>query len=41
MPALVRRAVEEGFRVFEAQIQRPTLEDVYFRFAGHGEEEPA
>ncbi len=41
MPALVRRAVEEGFRVFEAQIQRPTLEDVYFRFVGHGEEEPA
>ena len=37
MPALVRDAVQAGLHVYEARLERPTLEDVYFRFVGHEE----
>ena len=37
MPALVREAVQAGLHVYEARLERPALEDVYFRFVGHEE----
>ena len=37
MPALVRDAVQAGLHVYEARLERPTLEDVYFCFVGHEE----
>ena len=37
MPALVREAVAAGCSVYEARIETPTLEDVYFSFIGREE----
>ena len=37
MPGLLREAVAAGRCVYEARIEPPTLEDVYFRFVGRGE----
>ena len=37
MPALVRGAVAAGCSVYEARIETPTLEDVYFSFIGREE----
>ncbi len=41
MPKLIRRAMEEGCSIYEAEIRKPTLEDVYFQYmALNGGEKP-